>query len=396
MKKHFVKFILPFISFSLFSCSPKTNDLVKGKYSFSLGAHNQDAIAAIKEMVKDYEDKHPRIDLVVTYHNYQTEGLGKRSDIWFTSAAFAQELINDIETIPDKYSKTIKEKMGSSAIQHFLYQDSFSCFPMGILAHPSFYYFGDVFTEEEVKSWDTIIEKTKTFDSVKKNAFSYFAADEYMGAFHANGLVTSFSGNSVTDNLNTAKGLEVAKGLSKLFGSEYIDSDVTILLPENHEYLSCAGREFVEGSMSYYFGEQMKVSEMPSFSYEGSSFSWSSSLITYGIYLAKQQNAAKRDVLLDFAHYLSQQEALISFPAESYLSVYKDDISCYGNDSLINSQVLNGKEYVAYPDHWYSIMDNLIRSIKEDAGQLNENNLQKALDDYHNAVMALQKIIASN
>lgn len=370
---------------SICGCSNADNK----SYSFSFFVESENLRNALKIIEEQYENKtNVNLDISYVIGGEGIDNSGFNYDLAFGSFADLKEFIqnNQIEVLNEKYKKIVAKNMDEHCLKAFTYNKEIPAFPIGIGVYPFFAYDGSLFKENEVTNWDSILNKTEEYDN-KKNILCFGPMD-YFGAFYGNGLDTIISKDGNSDNLNSEKGLTIAKGLSQLLSNSKIVSNV-YSLNSGENYATCSGMNYLTEDVDDYFKENLKyANNLPSFSYNNESFSWSSYYVTLTLAVKKQNDKDKKKALLEFANYVSNQEDILSYFANpDYYSPYRGYHNSVTNMTHLLNVIESGKDYNTFPMSWISPMKVLINQIKNDNGKLNEENLMDALNNYHNAVM---------
>lgn len=93
---------------------------------------------------------------------------------------------------------------------------------------------------------------------------------------------------------------------------------------------------------------------------------------------------------MDFASYLSRQDSLLSaYGDPSLYSPYTESSRTISNHAWLTEGLDKAKDWSSYPSRWMEAMDELMQAVKDDAGQLNDEKLMAALNQYHESVMKL-------
>ena len=359
------KFLWPaLLALPLISCGSSTPTSVFLVFC----APNEAIQATLKRAEKEFETQ-KGIDLDIRY--VIPGDLGNKEekyDLYFSSAPQIDQ--DEATVLPEKYRSIVEGREESNLLPCFEKDGSLRCFPMAIKIGTALYYDSSTYTDGDVLTWEGILSKGDA-------AIYCFSGVEYFGAFYGNGLDTTFVSTGTVDNLNSAKGLEVAKALSVLLSNERLSNNPLSLDDGCKAVLSFSA------ALRGMLGNRFDALTMPP-SFGG--FSWANSYNTLGLVLAKQDDAKKTDVLLDFASLVSNkdyQKEIVSAYASEFVPTNKEgDISTFPVE-----EVLKGKEYSNYPMEWYAEVEKLIAIIKNDNGQRSEEVLSRALQDYHDKVL---------
>ena len=376
------------------SCGSNSSSSVEElkECSLSILVRSEKQKDAIKEINANYQ-KETGITLKISYKSSEAVAANQKvlpCDLCFGPVASLDQASyqDDVEILSDDYRQDVVARMDESTVKAFQWKDSFPTFPVGIAVNPYLAYNKTIFAEEDVASWDDIIRTLQPFSSVKKVAFLGLSAMDYFGAFCANGLDTTIATDGNSDNFNSEQGLKVAKGLSKLLSRREIDEGASTLERKMHP---CAVTSFFfEDVTKPYYGDNIAYSRLPSFSYDGETYEWAPYYVTASIAVKKQKDPAVRKAIMDFASYLSRQDSLLSaYGDPSLYSPYKESNRTISNHAWLTEGLDKAKDWSSYPSQWMGAMDKLMQAVKDDAGQLNDEKLTAALNQYHESVMKL-------
>ena len=393
MKKH--RLLIAVLSIlALNSCGSNSSSSVEElkECSLSILVRDEKLKDTIKEINANYQ-KETGITLKISYRFSDAVAANQKAlpcDLYFGPVASLNQISyqDDFEILSEDYRQDVVARMDESTVKAFQWKDSFPTFPVGIAVNPYLAYDKTIFTEEDVASWDDIIRTLQPFDPVKKVAFIGLSPMDYFGAFCANGLDTTITKDGNSDNFNSEQGLKVAKGLSKLLSQREIDEGASTLEPGVHP---CAVTSFFfEDVTKPYYGDNIAYSRLPSFSYDGETYEWAPYYVTASIAVKKQKDPAVRKAIMDFASYLSRQDSLLSaYGDPSLYSPYKESNRTISNHAWLTEGLDKAKDWSSYPSQWMGAMGKLMQAVKDDAGQLNDEKLMAALNQYHESVMKL-------
>ena len=408
MKKFYSTFIIPLISIFLMSCSSPSSDVPASTpeepeeeeqsyiINFSINNEETKLIKRIKDAAKEFEEKtNIKISVLFTPSNHSwDEEDDLKYDMSFENFPTAKEYLkkDKIESIPDNYIESIVEECDSRTLSAFTYNDKLGAFPIGISIEPFFCYDKSLLSEEEIKNWDSILSKIDELDNGYKNLIAGFTGMEYFGAYYANGLDTTFSSDGNSDTLFSEKGLKITKGLSQLLANESMEYNDFYVADENDKFIAASGLDYTKGEITKYFSDNIEFASLPSFTFEEEEYRWSTYYVTQCLVIKKQDNAKRRDALLSFASYLCENVDLVdSFKTSNIYSVYKDSNRTISNYPFLADSIPTGKDCFLTTNYfgWINALVNLANKIKEDNGKLDDEFLYSALEEYHDAVMAL-------
>ena len=382
------------LSFPLTGCSnePNYSNFTPGEYDFSFFVESKEISNIINGIKNEFENDHDGVKLNIRYI-YAGEGNNNSiSDLWFSSLGKTEDYLfnNQIEILDSYYRNDIKDRLADNCYEAFRHNDIFPSFPIGIVPESIFAYDNVLFEGHNVNNWHDIIDRTNLLVGDYHHAFLNLSPEQYFTLFSSHGVDTIINEHDVIDNLNTEQGLQVAKALSSLLADSSIDSGIYSL--SDKKYATCTGSIYQADMIEDYFGDNLKyASHLPSLLFEDEYSDWNSTYVTLGLFIKKQNNSDMKDVLMSFANYISKCDNLVSsFKNQYYYSVYKDVDRSIGNYDYLKESIKDGKEYSTYPIDWYYSVRKLINDIKSDNGNLNEELLMKALNDYHDNVLSLK------
>ena len=201
-------------SLALLSCAPTSSHESTGdgkedlkEFSLSVIAESQRFASQFDKIKTKYKEE-TGIDVHVSY----LIGDGVKSyDMAFGMVQTLNGFINrgEIEEVSGSLREDIENRLGERCLDAFRNDGKFYSFPMGISVDSYFVYDKTVLSQDEVSSWDSILDKVESSGEGKKGAIMSFGPMDYFGAFHANGLDTTFS----------EKRIENCKGFIKIVQS---------------------------------------------------------------------------------------------------------------------------------------------------------------------------------
>ena len=181
--------------------------------------------------------------------------------------------LNAISSIGGQYKTSIEANNGADAVKASKLGDTIYGFPVTADNGYLLYYDGTKFNENDVKKWETMLEKAKsgsfTVDFNYNNAFYNF------GFFYACGCDSVWTTDTrgaytdVVDNFKSDKGINALKVMSNLF------RDSAVVSPNNSAgTMSPKCAALVSGTWDYEamvkkWGDNLKCAALPSFTLNG-------------------------------------------------------------------------------------------------------------------------------
>ena len=290
-----------------------------GTYDITMWVSELDGVAALTQTQIDaFEAANPGIVI-----NASIEGV--------TEADAGSKVIADVATAPDIFCfaqdqmarlvqaaalaqpgkaacETIKANNDAGSVAAASIAGTLYAYPMTSDNGYYMYYDTSLFSEEDVESLETLIEKCEQ-NNVK---FRYNLEDGWYTAsfFFATGCHSNWTMNengeyvSIDDTFNSAEGLIGLKGMMKLAQSPAYDSDANVFTDAG---IVVTGVWNAPAAAAH-FGENLGATDLPSFEIDGNSYHLGSYTGNKLMGVKPQTDAKKAAVLSLLAQYLTNEE----------------------------------------------------------------------------------------
>ena len=383
------------------ACGPKTPDEPQGEdltgtYNITMWVSEKDGVAAqFQEQIDAFEAANPGIII-----NAQIEGV--------TEAEAGSKVIADVATAPDIYcfaqdqlarlvqasallapgknaAATITANNDKGSVGAASVGGTIWAYPMTSDNGYYMYYDTSIISAEEAESLESLIaaceQNNKKFRFALENAW-YTASFFFATGCHSN-WTTNEAGEFVScdDTFASANGLIAMKGMEKLAKSSAYDSDADVFTDAGVIVTGI----WNAGAAATHFGENLGVTDLPSFTVDGTSYHLGSYSGNKLMGVKPQTDAKKGAVLSLLAQYLTnetcQMQRFTSFEwGPSNLAAQQSE-AVQANASLAALAKQNAHA-TAQGNIAGVFWDTakLLGAVAKSAA--NEADLQKGLDDY--------------
>lgn len=318
--------IVMLISLSLVACTGKKGDDVpQGPVTLKVWGSQEDQ-TFLGEQIEKFKATQPEIEWDITLgvvseadaKELLTQDLDTGADVF----AFANDQLLDLVGAEALYEITrnkdriMNDNVGG-AVDSATVGDSLYAYPMTADNGYFLYYDASVFTEDDVKSFDKMLEvageKGKKVHMDLGN--SWYIAAFFLGA---GGTLDMVDGKQVTD-FNNETGIKVGEAIRKITSNpNYTTGDDTILTAGMGTTIAAGvsgtwNAEVIEAAL----GENYRATKLPEFSLDGKP----TQLASFGGYkLMGVKSSTKHPVqAMDLADFLTNEEAQVArFEARGY------------------------------------------------------------------------------
>ncbi|MBR2622125.1 MAG: extracellular solute-binding protein [Clostridia bacterium] len=394
----------------LVACKPKTpenpNEDLKGTYDITMWVSEKDGVAdQFKQQIAAFMEANPGIVI-----NVQVEGV--------TEADAGSKVIADVASAPDIYcfaqdqlarlvqaaallkpgkaaAAAIAEANDAGSVTAAKVAGELQAYPLTSDNGYFMYYDKSVLSEEDVKDLATIVAKSEAANKKVRYALenAWYTASFFFATGCHHNWTTDENGEfvSVDDTFNSDAGMIAMKGMQILTKSTAYDSNADIF---TDAAVVVSGTWAAEDAKSY-FGDNMGVTKLPSFTVEGKTYQLAS-YSGYKLMGVKPQNDPKKGAVLSLlAQYLTNAEnQLARFNEFGWGPSNKEAQANEAVQANVVLTALAAQNQFATPQGQIAgvFWDNakLLGAVAKNA--TTDADLKKGLDDYTAALAAFTKL----
>ena len=413
--------IFPSILALLCSCAQASPLAGHDPIAVYISSFDNFATSAIKEIAEEVvKAKSYPCEVEVYVYDWDTAGfVGNPYDIAFFYSSNRATYVRSggLVPIPKDVYESATKGMDEKTLSYWSYDGQQYSIPLFMEPDQVLYYDSSLISEGDVADWDKLCAAADKIG--KKVGFfdvgmGYFLQDCYGAGAYTSFYYEDDSYRSVEDNFNQDAGLTAAKGLVRVLQHSNVIRHYADFLPPSYGRLSRYADQAEEQDVVAFvghpasreeamarYGEHFKMARVPDFVSDNGSFPAYSNLyaVAAEIFNNATMTEGKKVVCFDIVSALASAEsqkrlyAAMGEHADRYgfIPTQLSARELLKYDYQVFLDVLDTSAF--FPTINFSMADYTVelgRAIEANADHYDEENLKKALQTYHDHVMALE------
>ena len=383
--------------------APQTEDL-SGTYEITMWVSETEGVADLfKTQIERFNETNEYGIKIVA----ATEGVSE--------ANAGSQVLNDVASAPDIYcfaqdqlarlvqaaalaplgtnaANTIKENNDAGSVAAATVAGTLYAYPMTSDNGYYMYYDKSIISEEDAESLESLIaaceQNNKLFRFALENA--WYTASFFFATGCKSNWTMDADGNftSVDDDFNSAAGLAAMKGMQKLAQSTCYDSNADIFTDAGVIVTGI----WNANAAAEHFGDNMGVTDLPSFTVDGTAYHLGSYTGNKLMGVKPQQDMKRQAVLSLLAQYLTNEQCqlerydLVQWGPSNLAAQASDKVQANASLAALAKQNAYGQPQGQIHGSWWDIAKLLGADAK---AATSEADLKSALEEYEATINAL-------